>query len=118
MNATGVFADSVRQMDDSRAEEIVTPSQGIHIVLDRSFLPGDAALMMPRTNDGRGLFAIPWHNRILLGTTDSPVEKPSHEPKPLRSEIEFLLSHAAQYFIARARAVRYSQHLRRVAATA
>ena len=97
INATGVFCDSVRQMDDSAAEPMVTPSQGAHIVLDRRFLPGEAALMVPRTRDGRVMFAIPWHNRVLVGTTDTPVSAPTLEPKPLASEVDFLIEHTAHY---------------------
>src|SRR5262249_47707985 len=73
INATGVFVDALRRLDDPAAHALVEPSQGAHLVLDRSFLPGDAALMVPKTDDGRVLFAIPWHDRTLIGTTDTPV---------------------------------------------
>jgi len=72
-------------------------SQGAHIVLPGSFLPGDSALLIPRTEDGRVLFAIPWQNRTLVGTTDTPVREPSLEPRPLEDEIEFLLRHTGRY---------------------
>ena len=78
-------------------ENIITSSQGTHIILDRSFLPGDTAIMVPHTDDGRVLFAIPWHNRILVGTTETEVEVFPLEPIPLEEEIEFLLKHAARY---------------------
>ena len=97
INATGVFADSMRVMDDPEARPMINPSQGVHIVLDRSFLPGNSAIMVPHTDDGRVLFAIPWHDRVIVGTTDTPVEDTPLEPKPLPEEIEFLLSHAARY---------------------
>jgi len=97
INATGPFADSVRRMDDPDAVPMIDPSQGVHIVLDRSFLPGDTAIMVPHTDDGRVLFAIPWHDAVLVGTTDTPVTRIEVEPKPLREEIDFLLSHAARY---------------------
>ncbi|MGH9556297.1 MAG: glycerol-3-phosphate dehydrogenase/oxidase [Terriglobales bacterium] len=97
VNATGVFADSVRRMDNPSAGELVRPSQGIHLVLDQSFLPGQTALMVPRTDDGRVLFAIPWHSAVLLGTTDTAVGEISLEPRPLEQEIDFLLDHAARY---------------------
>ena len=97
INATGVFCDAVRRMDEPGAETMIAPSQGAHIVLDRSFLPGEAALMVPRTRDGRVMFAIPWHNRVLVGTTDTPVDAPALEPKPLASEVDFLLEHTAHY---------------------
>lgn len=97
INATGVFTDRVRRMDDAAVPNMIAPSQGVHIVLDRSFLPGDAAIMVPRTDDGRVLFAIPWLGRTVVGTTDTPVSNTPLEPKPLRDELEFLLEHAARY---------------------
>lgn len=97
INATGVFADAIRLMDNPAAGAMIAPSQGAHIVLDRSFLPGDAAIMVPRTDDGRVLFAIPWHGRVVVGTTDLPVAQAALEPRPLRQEIDFLLQHAARY---------------------
>ncbi len=97
INATGAFADAIRWMDDPQAGAMISPSQGIHIVLDKSFLPGDSAIMVPHTDDGRVLFAIPWHNRVIVGTTDTPVKEIPLEPQPLPAEIDFLLSHAARY---------------------
>ena len=76
---------------------MIAPSQGIHIVLDKSFLPGDTAIMIPQTDDGRVLFAIPWHDRVIVGTTDTPVDEVMLEPSPLKEELDFLLSHAARY---------------------
>ena len=97
INASGVFSDSVRRMDEPQATPVITPSQGVHLVLDRSFLPGDSAVMIPHTTDGRVLFAVPWHDRVVVGTTDTPVAKVSLEPRPLPEEIDFLLTHAARY---------------------
>ncbi|MFO7168262.1 MAG: glycerol-3-phosphate dehydrogenase/oxidase [Chloroflexota bacterium] len=97
VNATGVYADGLRQMDDPEAQPMLAPSQGVHIVLDRSFLPGDHAIMIPRTDDGRVLFAVPWHNKVVVGTTDTPVPQAEIEPRALPDEIEFLISHAARY---------------------
>jgi len=97
INATGVFVDAIRHMDDGTSGALVTPSQGIHIVLDRSFLPSSHALMIPKTDDGRLLFAIPWHGRVLTGTTDTPRQAPELEPRPLAAEIDYLLSHLARY---------------------
>ncbi len=97
INATGVFADEVRALDEPEAAPMLAPSQGAHVVLDRAFLPGASAIMIPRTDDGRVLFAIPWHGRVLVGTTDTPVARASCEPRPLASEIDFLLAHAARY---------------------
>ncbi len=97
VNATGIFTDEVRRMDDPDAEPVMRPSQGVHLVLDRAFLPGDSAIMVPKTDDDRVLFAIPWRNRVLVGTTDTPVEGPELEPRPLEEEVTFLLEHAARY---------------------
>lgn len=97
VNATGVFSDSIRNMNKSTVSKIITSSQGVHIVLDKHFLPGDAAVMIPKTDDGRVLFAVPWNNKVIIGTTDTPVEEYSCEPKPKKEEIDFLLTHTAKY---------------------
>jgi glycerol-3-phosphate dehydrogenase len=97
VNATGVFTDEVRRMADPAAEQLVVTSQGIHLVFDRSFLKGDTALMVPRTSDGRVLFVIPWHGHAVAGTTDTPVDAPSLEPRALDEEIEFVLETAGRY---------------------
>lgn len=97
VNATGVFTDSIRRMADSSVDPLLVTSQGIHLVFDRSFLHGDTALMVPRTSDGRVLFVIPWHDHAVAGTTDTPVDAPSLEPRPLEEEIEFILETAGRY---------------------
>jgi glycerol-3-phosphate dehydrogenase len=97
VNATGVYADAVRRLDRPDASPMLAPSQGAHVVLDRSFLPGDAAVMVPKTDDGRVLFAIPWHGRALIGTTDVPLSGIPREPRPLAEEVAFLLEHAGRY---------------------
>jgi glycerol-3-phosphate dehydrogenase len=97
INATGVFADAIRKMDDPRSHALIRPSQGSHIVLDKAFLPGDQAIMIPRTADKRVLFAIPWHDRVVVGTTDVSVDDAVLEPRPLPQEIAFLLDHTAHY---------------------
>ena len=97
VNATGVFTDEVRRMADPAAEQLVVTSQGIHLVFDRSFLKSDTALMVPRTSDGRVLFVIPWHGHAVAGTTDTPVDAPSLEPRALEEEIEFVLETAGRY---------------------
>jgi len=97
INATGVWTDSIRRMDDPDVRPMIIPSQGVHITLDRSFLPGDTAIMVPKTDDGRVLFAIPWHDVILVGTTDTPVDDTPLEPRPFEEELEFLLVHAGRY---------------------
>ena len=97
INATGVFVDEVMQMDDPDSPPLVRPSQGVHIVLDKEFLKGDSAIMIPKTSDGRVLFAVPWHNRVIVGTTDTPLETCSLEPRPLEEEIDFILTTAKRY---------------------
>lgn len=97
INATGVFTDEVLQMDNINAKNTVKPSQGIHLVLDRSFLPGKDAIMIPKTADGRVLFLVPWHNRVVVGTTDTLLDSHSLEPKPLEKEIDFILDTANAY---------------------
>lgn len=97
VNATGVFTNDILAMDGPDTKDHIVPSQGIHLVLPRSFLPGNDALMIPRTSDGRVLFVIPWHDHILLGTTDTLVAGPSFEPAPLEVEIDFVLDTAGHY---------------------
>ncbi|MFL6466581.1 MAG: FAD-dependent oxidoreductase [Pyrinomonadaceae bacterium] len=97
INATGAFCSAVQKMSEPAAPPIVTYSQGVHIVLDRTFMPGDCALMIPKTSDGRVLFCIPWQDHVLVGTTDTPVNSLSLEPKALGSEIDFILETAGKY---------------------
>jgi glycerol-3-phosphate dehydrogenase len=97
VNATGAFCDAVRQMDDADAAPIIAPSQGVHIVLDKRFLGGETAIMVPRTRDARVMFAIPWHGHAVVGTTDTPVPAATLEPRPLAEEIDFILETASGY---------------------
>lgn len=97
INATGVFADRLRQMNDPETEAMIAPSQGVHLVLPKRFLPGESAIMVPHTADGRVLFAVPWHDVVVVGTTDTPRKQFSLEPRALPEEIDFLLEHAAKY---------------------
>jgi glycerol-3-phosphate dehydrogenase len=99
INATGIFSDDILRMDQADAAPIITHSQGVHLVLDKRFLKGNTAIMVPQTEDGRVLFAVPWHDRVLVGTTDTPVSGASIEPRPLEPEIDFILKHAAQYML-------------------
>ncbi len=99
VNATGVFVDEVLKMNSSTQEPMVRPSQGVHIVLDHSFLEGDNALMIPSTEDGRVLFAVPWHDHLLVGTTDTPLDKHSLEPVALENEIDFILKTLRGYLV-------------------
>jgi glycerol-3-phosphate dehydrogenase len=101
INATGPFCDELRHQDDPAAEPLVAASQGVHIVLDRSFLPGDTAIMVPHTRDGRVMFAIPWHGHAVVGTTDTPITELSLEPRPMAGEIEFILETASGYLAKR-----------------
>lgn len=97
INATGAFSDAVRKIDDPASTPMIAPSQGVHVVLDRSFLPGDSAIMVPRTSDGRVMFAIPWHDHTLVGTTDTPIKDVSLEPVALKQEIDFILETSSRY---------------------
>lgn len=97
VNATGVFADEVRRMDDPAAPRMIEASQGSHLVLSREFLPSDCGILVPKTDDGRVLFAIPWHERVLAGTTDLKVNHPELEPRPLADEVDFILRHLSRY---------------------
>ncbi len=97
VNATGVFADDVLQMENKEAHPLLSPSQGIHLVVDKHFFPGNAALMIPKTDDNRVLFAVPWHDKVVLGTTDTPVDEVNEEPRALDEEIDFILAHFSRY---------------------
>jgi glycerol-3-phosphate dehydrogenase len=97
INATGVFADEIHRMDNSRSKPTIRPSQGVHIVLDKSFLQSRSAIMIPKTDDGRVLFAIPWYGKVVAGTTDTPLERITQEPKALQQEIDFILKTAGKY---------------------
>ena len=97
INATGVFTNSIMKMNDKAYKKYIVPSQGIHLVFDKSFLPSDYALMIPKTNDGRVLFAVPWHDMIVVGTTDTLVQKSNFEPLALEVEVEFVLETAQRF---------------------
>jgi len=97
INATGIFSDEIRLMDDAAAVRAVQPSQGVHLVFERDFLQGDSAIMVPHTDDGRVLFVIPWHGKVLVGTTDTAMDKAELEPRALEDEINFILRNAARY---------------------
>lgn len=99
INATGIFVDEIIRMDNKEEAPLTQPSQGIHLVVDRSFLGDNDAIMIPKTSDGRVLFCVPWHNRVILGTTDTPVKTCEMEPKALEGEIELILKNAAKYLI-------------------
>ena len=97
VNATGVFADDILQMDEPESPNRIVPSQGIHVVLDKEFLEGEHAIMIPKTSDGRVLFAVPWRGKVVVGTTDVKVDNPSLEPRALEEEIDFILNTAQNY---------------------
>ena len=97
VNATGAFSDSVRRLAEPDAETLIAPSQGIHLVFDKSFLSADSAIMVPHTSDGRVMFAIPWHDHTLVGTTDTPIAATTLEPRALQEEIDFILETAGMY---------------------
>jgi len=98
INATGIFSDTIRLFDDPHLAKIITVAQGSHLVLPSKFLRSKSALMVPKTSDGRVLFAIPWHDRLLVGTTDFGVPEPIDEPRIQPHEIQFILSEAGKYF--------------------
>src|SRR6185312_14414434 len=97
INATGAFSDQVRRLADANVRPMISPSQGIHLVFDRSFLPGNSAIMVPHTSDGRVMFAIPWHNHTLVGTTDIAIPDSPIEPIASDDEIDFILDTAGRY---------------------
>ena len=97
INATGVFVDDILQMDNPAVSKTICVSQGVHLVLDKRFFPSEHALMIPETSDGRVLFAVPWHDKVVLGTTDTPVDEASLEPQALEKEISFILATASNY---------------------
>jgi len=97
VNATGIFTDETRRMAQPTAETMISPSQGIHLVFERSFLRGDTAIMVPHTSDGRVMFALPWHEHTIVGTTDTPIDSPSYEPRAFEEEIRFVLETASLY---------------------
>jgi glycerol-3-phosphate dehydrogenase len=97
INATGVFVDEIMEMDQPDHKKTIRPSQGVHLVLDKEFMPGKDAIMIPKTDDGRVLFAVPWHDKVVVGTTDTPLDEHSLEPTALEEEIEFILTTAKKY---------------------
>jgi glycerol-3-phosphate dehydrogenase len=98
INATGPFSDGIRSLDEPASPQLIMPSRGVHLVFDGKFLGGNTALLVPKTRDGRVVFAIPWHGHCVLGTTDTPVDIAKLEPDVSEEEIEFLLQTAANYF--------------------
>lgn len=97
VNATGVFSDKLISLDQPRARQLIRPSQGVHIVLDKSFLNGPQAIMVPHTSDGRVLFAVPWNEYVVVGTTDTPINETLDEPIALDEEIQFIIDNAGMY---------------------
>ena len=97
INATGVFTDNIMRLDEEQHTPIITVSQGIHIVVDKKFFPGSHAMIIPKTDDGRVLFAVPWHNKVVIGTTDTPLKEILIEPRPLPAEIDFITGHINRY---------------------
>lgn len=97
INATGVFVDDILDMDDPDSPAAVMPSQGVHLVISKDFFPGDRALMIPKTEDGRVLFALPWHDAVVIGTTDTPLNEISDDPIALEAEIDFIIKHFNAY---------------------
>jgi glycerol-3-phosphate dehydrogenase len=96
VNATGVWVDGLRRLDEPSTSDLVSPSQGVHLVVDRDRFPSSAAMLVPKTADGRVLFAVPWLGKVILGTTDTPRHDTPLEPRPLPEEIDFILSEAGR----------------------
>lgn len=101
INATGPFCDGMRRVDDPASKPMIAPSQGVHLTLPREFLPGDTAIMVPHTRDGRVMFAIPWHGHTVVGTTDTPIPNSTLEPVAHSEEIDFILETAGDYLAKR-----------------
>jgi glycerol-3-phosphate dehydrogenase len=101
INATGPFCDELRRLDEPGSKPMISPSQGVHLVLSREFLPGETAIMVPHTRDGRVMFAIPWHGHAVVGTTDTPIPAPTLEPSAKSEEIDFILDTASDYLARR-----------------
>jgi glycerol-3-phosphate dehydrogenase len=97
INATGVWVDEIRRQDGESVKDIVAPSQGVHVVVDREFMPTDHAMLIPKTADGRVLFAVPWLGKTILGTTDTPRDDLAREPEPFKEELDFILNESANY---------------------
>ncbi len=97
INATGIFTDEIRKKDNPKQKPLLFPSQGVHIAVDRKFLHNETAIIIPKTDDNRVIFMVPWYNRLLIGTTDVGGQPPSLEPKPKEEEIRFLLKHTKRY---------------------
>lgn len=97
-NATGVWVDDILKLDHPETGKLVVPSQGVHLILDKKFHPGPYALMIPKTEDGRVLFAVPWIGHVLVGTTDTPLDYALDEPIALNKEVDFILKTAGLYF--------------------
>lgn len=98
INATGIFTDNIRKLDDENVKSVMQFAQGIHLVLDKKHFPCQSALLIPKTTDGRILFVVPWHDKVLCGTTDTKVNEPVYEPKALDEEIQFVLQGVNSYF--------------------
>ena len=97
VNATGPFSDALCRLDNPRHKNRLKPSQGVHLTFDADVLPGDKAVLIPKTSDGRVVFAVPWHGKVLIGTTDTAVDQPEEEPRPLAQEVDFVLDHANRH---------------------
>ena len=97
VNATGVFSDKLICLDQPKTKPLIRPSQGVHIVLEKKFLDGPQAIMVPHTSDGRVLFAVPWNDYVVVGTTDTPIDETLEEPIALEEEIQFIINNAGMY---------------------
>ncbi|MGJ4750935.1 glycerol-3-phosphate dehydrogenase/oxidase [Leptospira kmetyi] len=96
-NTTGIWVDHIRKLDDPRTFNVLSPSQGIHLVFSKEKVPCESAMIIPKTKDGRVVFIIPWEDHVILGTTDTPIENPGDEPLPIGNEVQFLLDTGNDY---------------------
>lgn len=97
LNTTGIFSDNIRKLDDKDCEDIVQPSQGVHIMFNKNLFNTKESLLVPKTSDGRVLFSVPWHDFVIVGTTDTKVEKAEIEPQAKQEEVDFIVANLNQY---------------------
>ena len=97
INATGVFSRSIMELDSNKLKTVIRPSQGVHLVVDKCFLNGNFGILVPKTSDGRVLFAVPWQDHVIIGTTDTVVDNPSFNPESTKEEIDFILENVKNY---------------------
>jgi glycerol-3-phosphate dehydrogenase len=96
VNATGTGADKVRQLANPQLPTRMRPSKGVHLLFPAHLFPGTDALLVPHTEDGRVIFAVPWQERLLVGTTDDEVT-PATRMVVQKDEAQYLLRQLNPY---------------------